>query len=139
MLSSTRSLSLVLLAAATLASAARAQEPTRQSLKDAWVATSQQLLEVDYKLPVDLRNSWRAGAPMPVKFTASRQAGAPAATVRELRAYASFDDGLNWVPVKSVVPPGGKAGGFVSLRVVATDADGSTVDQTVLRAYRLRA
>jgi hypothetical protein len=97
------------------------------------------LLEVDYKLPVDLRNSWRAGVPMPVKFTASRQAGAPAATVRELQAYASFDDGLNWVPVKSIVPPGGKAGGYVSLRVVATDADGSTVDQTVLRAYRLRA
>jgi len=97
------------------------------------------LLEVDYKLPLDLRNSWRAGVPMPVKFTASRQAGAPAATVRELQAYASFDDGLNWVPVKSIVPPGGKAGGYVSLRVVATDAEGSTVDQTVLRAYRLRA
>ncbi|MFI6095423.1 S8 family serine peptidase [Lentzea sp. NPDC051213] len=93
------------------------------------------LLEVDYSLPVDLRNSWRAGAPMPVKFTASRQAG----TVRELRAYASFDDGVNWVPVKSLVPPGGKPGGFVSLRVVATDAAGNSVDQTVLRAYRLRA
>ncbi|MFS8100579.1 S8 family serine peptidase [Lentzea alba] len=97
------------------------------------------LLEVDYVLPVDLRNSWRAGAPMPVKFTASRQPGAGSATVRELRAYASFDDGANWVPVKSLVPPGGKPGGYVSLRVVAVDADGSSVDQTVLRAYRLRA
>ncbi|MET9628636.1 S8 family serine peptidase [Lentzea sp. NPDC006480] len=97
------------------------------------------LLEVDYTVPVDLRNSWKAGAPMPVKFTASRQSGAGKATVRELHAFASFDDGANWVPVKSLVPPGGKAGGFVSLRVVATDADGNTVDQTVLRAYRLRA
>ncbi|SDP92677.1 S8 family serine peptidase [Lentzea jiangxiensis] len=93
------------------------------------------LLEVDYSLPVDLRNSWKAGVPMPVKFTASRQSG----TVRELQAYASFDDGLNWVPVKSLVPPGGKAGGHVSLRVVARDTDGNSVDQTVLRAYRLRA
>jgi hypothetical protein len=50
MLSSTRPLSLVLLAAAVLANAARAQEPVRQSLKDAWVATSQQLLEVDYNV-----------------------------------------------------------------------------------------
>jgi hypothetical protein len=48
MLASTRSLSLALIAAAALTSAARAQEPIRQSLKDAWVATSQQLLEVDY-------------------------------------------------------------------------------------------
>lgn len=73
--------------------------------------------------------------PMPVKFTASRQSG----TVRELQAYASFDDGLNRVPVKSLVPPGGKAGGHVSPRVVARDIDGNSVDQTVLRAYRLRA
>jgi subtilisin family serine protease len=97
------------------------------------------LLEVDYSLPVDLRNSWVAGVPMPVKFTASRQSGAGKATIRELRAYASFDDGVNWVPVKSIIPPGGAPGGFVSLRVVAEDTDGNTVDQTVLRAYRLRA
>jgi subtilisin family serine protease len=97
------------------------------------------LLEVDYTLPVDLRNSWVAGVPMPVKFTASRQAGAPKTTVRELRAYASFDDGANWVSVKSLVPPGGAPGGYVSLRVVAEDTEGNTVDQTVLRAYRLRA
>ena len=97
------------------------------------------LLEVDYSLPVDLSNSWKAGAPMPVKFTAKRQSGAGKATVRELRAYASFDDGANWVPVKSIVPPGGVPGGFVSLRVVAEDTDGNTVDQKVVRAYRLRA
>ncbi|MFD4641837.1 S8 family serine peptidase [Lentzea sp. NPDC058436] len=90
------------------------------------------LPEVDYSVPVDLRNSGKAGSPMPVKFTASGGA-------RVVEAYASFDDGLNWVPVKSVVPPGGKAGGFVSLRVVARDAGGNSVDQTVLRAYRLRA
>jgi subtilisin family serine protease len=93
------------------------------------------LLEVDYTVPVDLRNSWKAGVPMPVKFTASRTSG----TVRGLRAYASFDDGVNWVPVKSIIPPGGAPGGYVSLRVVAEDTDGNTVDQTVLRAYRLRA
>ncbi|MBM7863141.1 S8 family serine peptidase [Lentzea nigeriaca] len=97
------------------------------------------LLEVDYALPVDLRNSWKAGVPMPVKFAASRQSGAGKATIRELRAYASFDDGANWVPVKSIVPPGGAPGGYVSLRVVAEDTDGNTVDQTVVRAYRLRA
>ncbi|GGU26884.1 S8 family serine peptidase [Lentzea flava] len=97
------------------------------------------LLEVNYALPLDLRNSWKAGVPMPAKFTAARQAGAGKAVVSELRAYASFDDGATWVPVSGVVPAGGKAGGFVSLRVTARDADGNTVDQTVLRAYRLKA
>jgi subtilisin family serine protease len=97
------------------------------------------LLEIDYALPLDLRNSWKAGAPMPAKFTATRQAGAGRAVVRELRAYASFDDGATWTPVTGMVPGGGKAGGFVSLRVTARDSDGNTVDQTVLRAYRLKA
>ncbi len=96
------------------------------------------LLEVDYALPLDQRNSWKAGVPMPAKFTAARQAGAGKADVRELRAYASFDDGATWVPVGGLVPAGGTAGGFVSLRVTARDSDGNTVDQTVLRAYRLR-
>jgi hypothetical protein len=76
---------------------------------------------------------------MPAKFTATRQAGAGRAVVRELRAFASFDDGATWTPVSGVIPPGGKAGGFVSLRVTARDSDGNTVDQTVLRAYRLKA
>ncbi|NKE60357.1 S8 family serine peptidase [Lentzea sp. PSKA42] len=97
------------------------------------------LLEIDYALPLDLRNSWKAGIPMPAKFTAARQAGAGRAVVRELRAYASFDDGATWTPVTGMVPAGGKAGGFVSLRVTARDSDGNTVDQTVLRAYRLKA
>ncbi|KOV79693.1 S8 family serine peptidase [Nocardia sp. NRRL S-836] len=96
------------------------------------------LLEVDYALPVDLRNSWQAGVPMPARFTAARQAGAGQAAIRELKAYASFDDGTTWAPVKSLVPAG-PAGGFVSLRVVAADTEGNSVDQTVLRAYRLKA
>ncbi|CCH29669.1 S8 family serine peptidase [Actinosynnema sp. NPDC047251] len=97
------------------------------------------LLQVGYNLQLDVRNSARAGTPLPVKFTVTRQAGAGKATVREVEAFASFDDGQNWVPVRSVVPRGGKPGDHVSLRVVASDTDGNTVDQTVLRAYRLRA
>ncbi|WP_433272252.1 S8 family peptidase [Actinosynnema sp. CS-041913] len=97
------------------------------------------LLEVDYSVPLDLRNSARAGVPLPVRFTVSRQAGAGKATVREVKAFASFDDGATWAPVRHLVPRGGKPGGYVSLRVVASDTEGNTVDQTVLRAYRLRA
>ncbi|XVV00215.1 S8 family peptidase [Actinosynnema sp. CA-248983] len=96
------------------------------------------LLEVDYTLPLDIRNSAKANVPLPVRFTVKRQAGAGKATIKELKAYASFD-GTTWVPVHSFVPRGGKPGDFVSLRVVATDTDGNTVDQTVHHAYRLRA
>ncbi|TWP46916.1 S8 family serine peptidase [Lentzea tibetensis] len=97
------------------------------------------LLQVAYDIPLDIRNSARAGAPVPVKFTFPRQSGAGHATVRDWKAWASYDDGATWVPVRSIIPPGGKAGGFVSLKVTASDTDGNTVDQTVLRAYRLRA
>ncbi|MFJ6673844.1 S8 family serine peptidase [Actinosynnema sp. NPDC091369] len=96
------------------------------------------LLQVGYDIPLDLRNSARAGVPLPVRFTAARQAGAGKATVREVKAFASFDDGATWTPVTRIVPAGGEPGGYVSLRVVASDTDGNTVDQTVLRAYRLR-
>ena len=97
------------------------------------------LLQVGYDIPLDLRNSARAGLPLPVRFTVTRQAGAGKAVVREVKAFASFDDGATWRPVTRLVPAGGKPGGYVSLRVVASDTDGNTVDQTVLRAYRLRA
>ncbi|NUT94580.1 MAG: hypothetical protein HOY78_21435, partial [Saccharothrix sp.] len=96
------------------------------------------LLEVDYAVPLDLRNSAKAGLPLPVRFTVQRQAGAGQAKIRDLKAYASFDDGATWVPVRTLVPRGGKPGDYVSLRVTASDTEGNTVDQTVLRAYRLR-
>ncbi|MEJ2856894.1 MULTISPECIES: S8 family serine peptidase [unclassified Saccharothrix] len=97
------------------------------------------LLEVDYTVLLDIRNSAKAGLPLPVRFTVQRQAGAGQAKIRDLKAFASFDDGTTWVPVRTLVPRGGKPGGYVSLRVVASDTEGNTVDQTVLRAYRLRA
>ncbi|MEV7780984.1 S8 family serine peptidase [Kitasatospora sp. NPDC088351] len=76
-----------------------------------------------------------------------RQAGAPAARTKRLTVQVSFDDGAGWqdAPVTTtdgvhritVTPPAG-AGPFVSLRTTAEDADGGTVQQTVLRAYRLK-
>ncbi len=82
-----------------------------------------------------MRFSAPADGKLPVRFTASRKPG----TLRELKTCASFDDGLDRVSVKALVPSGGTAGGHVSLRVVALDTDGNSVGQTVLRHYRLRA
>ncbi|MEV7187381.1 S8 family serine peptidase [Kitasatospora sp. NPDC093102] len=78
--------------------------------------------------------------------TVERQSGAPASATASVSVRVSFDDGATWrdAPVTSgdggyrvtVDPPPG-AGGFVSLKATARAADGSTVEQTVLRAYRL--
>ncbi|MFE1404066.1 S8 family serine peptidase [Streptomyces sp. NPDC058770] len=74
-----------------------------------------------------------------------RQAGAAAPRTERLTVQVSFDDGVTWqdAPVTSdgatghrvTITPG--SGSFVSLRAKARDADGGTVEQTVLRAYRL--
>ncbi|MFF2747812.1 S8 family serine peptidase [Kitasatospora sp. NPDC058048] len=78
--------------------------------------------------------------------TVERQSGAPASATASLTVRVSFDDGATWqdAPAETadggyrvtVDPPPG-ADGFVSLKAAASTADGSTVEQTVLRAYRL--
>jgi hypothetical protein len=61
--------------------------------------------------------------------------------VRTLGAEVSFDDGKKWHALK--VPPSGvarvtypKGKGFVSVRLSAAGDNGSSVTQTVIRAYR---
>jgi hypothetical protein len=56
----------------------------------------------------------------------------------------STDDGATWreAPVSRagdrwLAQVDNPAGGFVSLRTKATDTDGNTVDQTVIRAYQV--
>jgi hypothetical protein len=60
-----------------------------------------------------------------------------------VRAWLSYDDGRTWTEVRldrrhqaTVHHQRGRE--FVSLRVRATDRDGNSVEQTVLRAYGVR-
>ncbi|MER5754037.1 S8 family serine peptidase [Streptomyces sp. NPDC002088] len=63
-----------------------------------------------------------------------------------LKAWVSYDDGTSWKEAKVQRGADGyltkiknvKGADFVSLRILATDAAGNQVDQTVLRAYGLR-
>ena len=64
-------------------------------------------------------------------------------SVRTLRADVSFNDGKTWRSLRigrngvaTVTYPKGK--GFVSLRLRAADGKGTSVTQTVIRAYRFR-
>ncbi|OLF07438.1 S8 family serine peptidase [Actinophytocola xanthii] len=101
------------------------------------------LLDVRFDLPLDDHNRAPAGERLRGAVTAVRQPGAGAAGVRSIAVEVSYDEGKTWRKAtvdgaRVVVPPGGAAGGFASLRAVATDRDGNEVTETVIRAYALR-
>lgn len=109
------------------------------------------LLTVDYDLDVDLQNRLRpAEAGSTVEFTVGHQTGAPSLPVEDASLEISYDGGATWLPVEDLreLSDGRFAGelpsevpedndGTVSLRMSATDADGNTVEQEVLRAAGL--
>ena len=105
------------------------------------------LLAVRFAPPdLDLHNAVRAEE-IRIPITVEQPAGAPETTLTALSVDASFDDGRTWRPVAVTLdgPTGGTAtithprgARYVSLRAAATDSDGNTVTQTVVRAYRCR-
>ncbi|MDH6466133.1 subtilisin family serine protease [Micromonospora sp. A200] len=102
------------------------------------------LLQVDYRVPADLRGTVAGGRPHQLELTLRQPAGVPAPKGTSLRVEVSFDSGATWrsVPVRgtdtryTASVPAGK--GAVSLRVHAADSAGNVVDQTVIDAYGLR-
>ncbi len=90
-----------------------------------------------------------AGGPATVDVTVSHQLGAAATPLTSFSAQVSYDDGTTWTPVSATSlgdgryrlaydqPPLGDTSGFASLRISASDADGSSIDQTITRAYPL--
>ncbi|MFD0539316.1 hypothetical protein ACFQY7_41845 [Actinomadura luteofluorescens] len=102
------------------------------------------LLLVDYDLNLDLRNQ---PSGEPAVLTVARMAGSGGAEVTGLRFWTSADDGGTWRAVQVKALGGGRfsaplpapvKGQAVSLRVTANDAGGSGVDQSIIRAYRVR-
>ncbi|MEV4056504.1 S8 family serine peptidase [Amycolatopsis sp. NPDC049688] len=99
------------------------------------------LLTARFDPAVDLRN--RAPGHCVVTFPAyvERQGGG---TGSKLAVETSTDDGRTWQPAPTVrtgdhwtVVVRNPASGFVSLRAKASDDDGNTVQQTVIRAYAI--
>ncbi|MEN3357109.1 MAG: hypothetical protein V7637_1091 [Mycobacteriales bacterium] len=101
------------------------------------------LLSVRLAPAVDLRDEAPGGQRFSFPAYVDRQ-DARAVRVTSLTVAASYDDGHTWRPAAvqrsgdhwtvSVTNPGS---GFVSLRATAADADGNTVEQTVLRGYAI--
>ncbi|TDB82247.1 hypothetical protein [Micromonospora sp. KC721] len=96
---------------------------------------------------LDDRNVAPGGRAYPVPVVVSPQPGSAAGALMELSVDVSYDDGATWSRVEvRRTGAGGTAWlrhpagpGYVSLRATATDSEGNSVTQTVVRAYRLRA
>jgi hypothetical protein len=99
------------------------------------------LLLVRYHLPLNLDNHPNGST---ATLTVTRVAGAPRAKVLGLRLWTSTDGGKTWrqATVRALgngqftaTLPHVSPGQGVSLRVAASDAGGSTIDQTIITAY----
>jgi hypothetical protein len=101
------------------------------------------LLSVRFDPAVDLRNRAPGGETFSFPAYVARQ-GVDTVKVTSLTVDVSYDDGRTWRP--AIVTAAGDhwnirvthpTAGYASLRAKATDADGNTVEQRVLRAYEI--
>lgn len=108
-------------------------------------ATALPLLAVGFAPAVDPLNHAPAGRKITIPVTVDRQTGATGGRPSLDRVEYSLDDGATWVRVSprkrgghwEVTIPN-PTRGFVSLRAAASDRDGNTVKQTIVRAYRVK-
>jgi hypothetical protein len=104
------------------------------------------LLTIQAVADVDETNATTGDRALLLPLYVHRQDLNGPAPVRRIAVHYSLQDGENWQPAK-VIPSGrtewtariAKPGkGFLSLRLSASDKDGNTVTQTVIRAIQLR-
>ena len=95
---------------------------------------------------LNLTNAAARNARVELVLAATHQEGSVAPAVRQMSVEVSYDDGATWEEA-SVEGSRGEfvasyrhatAGDYVSLRIHARDAAGGRLDQTLIRAYRLR-
>jgi subtilisin family serine protease len=102
------------------------------------------LMAVRYLPDLDTNNRAPAGKAFSFPVRVEHQPGSADTRPAALTVQASYDDGKTWHKV-TLRPDGDQwtatvnnpAKGYVSLRAVAKDAAGNTVDQTILRGYGL--
>ena len=113
------------------------------------------LIDVDYvdvrkagtnRSALDPTNAAARNARVELVLAATHQQGSIAPAVRQMSVEVSYDDGATW---EEASVEGGRgnfvasyrhaaAGDYVSLRIHARDTAGGRLDQTLIRAYRLR-
>ncbi|PZG15724.1 serine protease [Nonomuraea aridisoli] len=102
------------------------------------------LLLAAFDAPVDLRN--RAGSRR-LGLSLRHQEGAEQSAIEDVSLEVSYDDGATWKAARlrdkgerswETTLSGRSPSGFVSLRLNASDVNGNTLSQEVIRAYALR-
>jgi subtilisin family serine protease len=95
---------------------------------------------------LDSANTAPAGESFTLPITVQRQRGLKAAANTTLTVEVSYDDGHTWQAAPLTKKADGKwtaqlrhpsTAGFVSLRAAAADQAGNTVEETIIRAYRI--
>jgi hypothetical protein len=105
------------------------------------------LIHAQFKPPLNTRGEAAAGSVARIPILLRQDGSSSAVKVKHLTVDVSFDEGQSWkrVPVKHerhqwaafVAHP--KQGRYVSLRTFVSDLSGNTVEQTLIRAYALKA
>ncbi|MGH3348771.1 MAG: PA domain-containing protein [Nocardioides sp.] len=112
-----------------------------RTVADGQVVTEPVIL-ADYDADVDLRNHLRTdGRRAEIDLDLRHVAGSLAAPITDVTVEASYDDGQTWrsADLAGTTDDGyrvrlPRGNGFLSLRLHASDAAGSVLDQTVVRA-----
>ncbi|SCF12891.1 S8 family serine peptidase [Micromonospora mirobrigensis] len=111
---------------------------------DDWVRLP--AMAVRFTPPLRADNSAPKGREYVIPVAVQRQPGAPAAKLKALTVDVSYDGGRSWRSARVRHTPLGwlavvrhpDRAGLVSLRAAARDADGNTVTERIIGAYRLR-
>ncbi|WP_308258324.1 S8 family serine peptidase [Saccharothrix obliqua] len=100
------------------------------------------LTVVQFRPELDEAGNAPANRVLRVPLDVRQQQGADSGRVRDLTVEVSFDDGKTWTKAavhgKTALVRNGAAG-FASLRVKGSDGKGNAFEQTVIRAYRVKA
>ncbi|TMR88713.1 serine protease [Nonomuraea basaltis] len=101
------------------------------------------LLLATFDAPVDLKNQARSRT---LGLSLYHQEGAAQSAIKDVSLEVSYDDGATWRPARLrdrgertyVTTLDRSPSGFVSLRLNASDVNGNTLTQEVIRAYAVR-
>ncbi|GAA4696600.1 S8 family serine peptidase [Phytohabitans rumicis] len=104
------------------------------------------LLQIGYDIATDVSNVVRADRPYPLVLRPGYQPGARGRGPIVLAVRVSYDDGAHWqaIPtsrgraITAMLPAAPAGARFATLRVTAADAAGNEIEQTIIRAWKVR-
>jgi subtilisin family serine protease len=103
------------------------------------------LLTIGFDPKLDRMNYAPGGALFAIPVRVDRQPGTSGGRTDLNKVEVSYNDGQSWTQVPLLQVNGTwwagvqhRSSGFVSLRASASDSDGNTVTQTIIRAYRVK-